>query len=151
MLCRSCRQVGLSREQWKCLRFSSSPICGHFPFTAETGTHSASHAGCAWLWPAWWRRREVVASLFEAFFALRPAGRDAHDHHRARRFKVGNSSVVTQRLGLQRMAAMAAERAGGVGSASARQGAATPFVVASRTTEYCRSSGVSLSPFRAAR
>ena len=33
---------------------------------------------------------------------------------RARRFQVGNSSVQTKRLGLQRMAAMAAERAGGV-------------------------------------
>ena len=39
----------------------------------------------------------------------------------AQRFKVGNSSVLTQRLGLWRMAAIAAERAGGVGSGCAQR------------------------------
>ena len=44
------RQVGPSREQWKCLRFSSSRrFLDNSRFAAETGLHSANCAGCAWL------------------------------------------------------------------------------------------------------
>ena len=38
---RSCSDK-FSLEQWKCLRFSSSPESQTFQFDAETGTHSAN-------------------------------------------------------------------------------------------------------------